>query len=65
MGGSLITTAVARCVGKGHRTTFTPCQDSVSVRSTDSVVCIALSDGAGSKQFSEKGSHKCVQAVTK
>ncbi len=61
----MITAAVAKCIGRGHIATFTPCQDSVLVRSTNSVSCIALSDGAGSKQFSEKGSQKCVEAVAK
>lgn len=55
MGPSVIRIAGARQVGRSHRSTLTPCQDQVIVRSIDGAACIALADGAGSKSRSETG----------
>lgn len=49
--------AAAKCVGRSHVKSGTPCQDSVWTESfTNGITVIALADGAGSSKFSHYGS---------
>lgn len=63
MGAGLITAAGAKCVGRGHRGSSTPCQDAVTVKVIGNIGCIALADGAGSRKHSDRGAQICVDSV--
>lgn len=49
--------------GRSHAATATPCQDYVATRSTRGMACMALADGAGSRQHSASGAEASVKAA--
>lgn len=55
--------AWARQVGRSHAATHTPCQDFVSHKSARKFSCMALADGAGSRQHSDVGAELAVNAT--
>jgi len=54
----------AKRQGKSHENSNTPCQDSIFKRVKDNVVCVCLSDGAGSAKRSEIGSSTLVESLS-
>lgn len=55
----------ARITGRSHASSNVPCQDYVLARNANSVGCIALADGAGSRSMSGVGALVSVKAVTR
>ena len=53
----------AACAGRYHRGQGAPCQDKVCRMRVNDVVCIALADGAGSRQYSEYGAERVVFCI--
>ncbi|MBM6886687.1 protein phosphatase 2C domain-containing protein [Pseudoflavonifractor phocaeensis] len=49
--------------GRHHRLEDIPCQDWVTVRREDGLVCCVLADGAGSRSRSELGAECVTQAA--
>ncbi|HFL2185341.1 PP2C family serine/threonine-protein phosphatase [Pseudomonas sp. NMI4491_12] len=56
-------TSCGRITGRSHAHSKTPCQDYAAVRHTSDLACIALADGAGSREKSEFGSEAAVKAT--
>jgi hypothetical protein len=55
--------ACGRIVGRSHIAAQVSCQDFVSVRRSASMACIALADGAGSRERSEVGAEVVVRTT--
>jgi hypothetical protein len=56
-------TACSFVAGRSHLKTQTPCQDYVAARESNAVTCVALADGAGSRDKSEIGAQVAVTAT--
>ncbi len=54
----------ASLAGVAHQQLEIPCQDSVHVCRENSILCAALSDGAGSRSMSHFGARQITQAVS-
>ncbi len=54
--------ACDQIVGKSHASSHAPCQDFAACRRSTTMACIALADGAGSRQRSEIGAEAVVRA---
>jgi len=60
----MIKATAAKIIGRSHKLSNTECQDAVKTRNLRSIACIALADGAGSKQSSKIGANSTVQIAT-
>lgn len=55
--------ACGQIVGRSHAASHTPCQDYAACRRSTTMACIALADGAGSRQKSQIGAEAVVRSA--